>query len=890
LPGPRNRATTLLVSLALIVVAGLTAARLGAVGTTWYADDNTCPAAGSGTLANPFCKIQDAICAAVSGDTVSVAPGTYLESLRMKPGVSVISQGGAAVTTINAASQPCTDVNYCTKLAGNRCSVVLFGSGHTIATRLEGFTLTGGAGREQASPAHIAGGGIFVFSSATIVNNVITNNVLTGPKSEYRGAGVYVALGAPVISNNTITGNRAVPPAGAAGSVTYGYGGGIWVGFSSDPIITSNIITGNRAGDPNAAYSLGGGGGIAVWPGDASHPGSLIDGNLIADNLTDSLGGGVGLNSIITTGALAVVTNNVIVGNSAKNGGGVYTYFNRSNTINNTITGNTAFLGGGIYSGQSDTTLPVNITNNIIEGNRLSQFGNGGGLYTFDLSTSFDPAILNNEFWDNQRNHVAGDKSDATVIGVNGNFVADPLFVNRATRDFHLDANSPAIDRGSAVLAPVADKDGFPRGFDGNGIPNNPVAGDIDIGAYELQGPCTPTTEVCDGVDNNCNFQIDEGFPDTDLDTIKDCLDLDDDNDSANDLSDCRPLDATAFGMPAEVDNLDVAGNAPSIVTYSTQNIGSGTRYEILSGFVRRVAPAGGLAEDFCVAANSSSGTWQDQRPWPPDNEAWYYMIRAKNACGNGTLGSPGADQPRGANACQNGIVDQDNDGSPSDLDCNESNPAQSPLAPEICDNFDNDCDNVADDGNPGGGVACGSSVGECRLGATACTSGSITCVGGIGPTAETCDGLDNNCNAQVDDGFPNTDGDAMANCVDPDDDNDGSLDASDCAPLDATAFGQPVEVQDLDVLGGAPTSITWVNQPIGSGTIYGLASGQISTSGVVNFPAALCLGSSSSSPATDTRVAPAPNTTWFYLVRSRNSCGQGTFGSPASDTIPTCP
>jgi hypothetical protein len=69
-----------------------------------------------------------------------------------------------------------------------------------------------------------------------------------------------------------------------------------------------------------------------------------------------------------------------------------------------------------------------------------------------------------------------------------------------------------------------------------------------------------------------------------------------------------------------------------------------------------------------------------------------------------------------------------------------------------VCDGLDNDCDDVVDNGNPGGGATCGATdVGECSFGTTACQDGGIVCVGDVGPAAEVCDGLDNNCDGAVD-------------------------------------------------------------------------------------------------------------------------------------------
>jgi hypothetical protein len=72
----------------------------------------------------------------------------------------------------------------------------------------------------------------------------------------------------------------------------------------------------------------------------------------------------------------------------------------------------------------------------------------------------------------------------------------------------------------------------------------------------------------------------------------------------------------------------------------------------------------------------------------------------------------------------------------------------------EICDGLDNDCNGEVDDYamDTGIGDSCESNVGECSAGTLQCIDGAISCEGWVGPSEETCDGLDNDCNGLTDD------------------------------------------------------------------------------------------------------------------------------------------
>jgi hypothetical protein len=72
---------------------------------------------------------------------------------------------------------------------------------------------------------------------------------------------------------------------------------------------------------------------------------------------------------------------------------------------------------------------------------------------------------------------------------------------------------------------------------------------------------------------------------------------------------------------------------------------------------------------------------------------------------------------------------------------------------PEACDGKDNDCDGQVDNGAPDTGEPCTPGLGECAWGETLCQDGQVVC--SVSPAAETCDGLDNDCDGVTDNGLP---------------------------------------------------------------------------------------------------------------------------------------
>jgi hypothetical protein len=123
--------------------------------------------------------------------------------------------------------------------------------------------------------------------------------------------------------------------------------------------------------------------------------------------------------------------------------------------------------------------------------------------------------------------------------------------------------------------------------------------------------------------------------------------------------------------------------------------------------------------------------------------------------------------------------------------------------AVEACNGVDEDCDGEIDEGFTD---TDGDSQADCvDEDDDADTFLDIIDCGPTNPevypnAVEQCDGVDNNCDTLVDENFANTDGDLAADCVDDDDDDDGDADGTDCAPLEPKqAHGLVEQCDGLD-------------------------------------------------------------------------------------------
>ncbi|MBK8775130.1 MAG: putative metal-binding motif-containing protein [Chitinophagaceae bacterium] len=234
-------------------------------------------------------------------------------------------------------------------------------------------------------------------------------------------------------------------------------------------------------------------------------------------------------------------------------------------------------------------------------------------------------------------------------------------------------------------------------------------------------------TEVCDGLDNDCDGQIDEGVK-------------------------------TTFYADADGDGY---GNAANTTMACTAPIGFVTN----SGDCDDINPAiNPGATEVCDGLDNNCDGQIDEGV-----KTTFYADADGDGYGNAANTTM---------ACTAPIGFVTNSG-----DCDDSNPAINPGATEVCDGLDNDCDGQIDEGvkTTFYADADGDGYGNAANTTMACTApiGFVTNSGdcddinpAINPGAtEVCDGLDNDCDGQIDEGVKTTfyadaDGDGYGNAA----------------------------------------------------------------------------------------------------------------------------
>ena len=388
--------------------------------------------------------------------------------------------------------------------------------------------------RDAVQWVMLSGGGTItfapIFTSATPI--ILSNILVVGAGVDIQGYGaqdvvIKAAPGARVfnvntgvnpgdvrISGVTITGGNSEDGQSGAGAILVG-GGSL--------TLESVHVSNNRTVFVSFDNGLGNGGGI-VFNGGTNH-------RILNSTISGNQGGHCG-GIQHNVGTLAIA-NSTIANNStnelfASGGGGGLCVFGGTLSLRNvTITGNRASYGGGI----EQVGGTIDMGNSILAGNSAAGFSpnppeidTSGGAFT---------SVGNNLVGDS-----AGDAfNTGTPVSYHWTDILDtlpvlgPLQLNGGpTPTKALLPGSPAINAGANSQA-IDPFDGSPLTTDQRGFGFARLAGNVDIGAFEVQASAPPPVPDADNdgvpdATDNCPTAPNPDQTDTDGDGDGDACDL----------------------------------------------------------------------------------------------------------------------------------------------------------------------------------------------------------------------------------------------------------------------------------------------------------------------------------------------------------------------------
>jgi hypothetical protein len=318
---------------------------------------------------------------------------------------------------------------------------------------------------------------------------------------------------------------------------------------------------------------------------------------------------------------------------------------------------------------------------------------------------------------------------------------------------------------------------------------------DIALGCQHAAS-CVPTEEVCDGVDNDCDGQTDEGFPDNEPDGIADCVDPDDDNDGVLDSGDGDGIIGNNLCDHLQITNCDdnchFIGN-PTQSDIDSDNIGDDCDGDTdgdgianavdncpMNPNADQLDTDGDAQGDVCDSDDDGDGVGDGADNCQLVSNADQADLDGDGigdacdapSCGNGFIESGeqcddgNTNSADGCSAtCQTESLwyhdgDGDTYGDPSDSlysvsqpagyvsnddDCNDNDVNVNPAGHDVtCNGVDDDCNGKIDDGGS-------LSAANCNCYWTFTTPADVP---GRKALPETCNAKDDNCNGQIDDGL----------------------------------------------------------------------------------------------------------------------------------------